>query len=178
MKAQRPSYVLIADTEPAAAGALWRFALHNATSGDTVTACDSEPGDSADRQELMAVVRGLEAIEQPATVTLITRSRSVHHGITRGLEAWRNAHWRWERYGRMTPIRHADLWRRIDHALAIHTVVCRMWRADRHTSPPQDRPRPDRRGAASSRVRFDSPAIVVVPRRSRRVVRLADPAVA
>ena len=91
-------------------------------------ATDDEPDLRRDRLELLAVVRGLEALDQPSKVTLITPSRYVFRGFRLGLSDWRTNNWRWERFGRMTFVRHGDLWRRIDQAMKFHTVECRRWR--------------------------------------------------
>lgn len=188
MQASRPRYVLIAETEPSGAGAQWRFALHAADASVSVAACDSEEGADDDRLVLLAVVRGLEALDQPAEVTVVTRSASVLRGLTRGLSEWRNNHWRWERFGRLTPIRDADLWRRIDKALQFHAVHCRSWRLDQpveRQAPPRPHFLSRRVGAANERLpepeswidgRPDSPAMVIVRTpRSRRRVRFLEP---
>jgi ribonuclease HI len=91
---------------------------------------DSEPGTCASRLELLAVVRGLEALDQPSRVTLVTRSRYVARGIRRGLTQWRARRWRWERFGQLVPIRDHDLWQRIDQAMRIHDVDCCGWNAE------------------------------------------------
>jgi ribonuclease HI len=196
MQASRPRYVLIAETEPAGAGSQWRFALHAADASVSVAACDSEEGADEDRLVLLAVVRGLEALDHPADVTVVTRSSSVLKGLTRGLSEWRNNHWRWECFGRLTPVRDADLWRRVDQALQFHTVHCRSWRFDQpadltsspHRSGP---PKPhfgrwrvtgagERLPEAESWIdgRPDSPAMVIVQTpRSRRRVRFLEPVV-
>ncbi len=85
---------------------------------------------SPERLELLAVVRGLEALEQPSKVTLVTTSRVVRRGLRFGLELWRENQWHWERFGRMAPIKNADLWQRVDRALHIHDVSCRTLRFD------------------------------------------------
>ena len=142
----------------------------------TVTANDEEPGAGPERLHLLAVVRGLEALDGPAEVTLVTTSSTVSRGIRRGLPAWRNNHWRWERFGRMEPVRNADLWRRIDRAMAFHAVCCRSWRVDTPSAPPE------RCGEENAVARFEplcpgpgeAPAMVVVPNpHSRRRVSLA-----
>ncbi|TWT48662.1 RNase H family protein [Botrimarina hoheduenensis] len=188
MLAPRPRFLLIAEAESLRGS--WRFALHGIDSNASVTACDFESDASDERLELLAVVRGLEALDQPSEVTLVTRSLAVRRGVKHGLEAWRNNHWRWERFGRLEPVRDADLWRRIDRALAFHRVRCRSWRADsavsnpeptRHASNCAETPPAFR--SAILRPHFpvgtigaigDSPAMVVVPgRRTRRTVCLA-----
>ena len=76
------------------------------------------------------MVRGLEAIDRPARVTLLTGSRYVSRGIRRQLSQWREDNWQWERFGEIVPIRDKDLWQRVDRALQIHQVECCDWQAD------------------------------------------------
>ncbi len=93
-------------------------------------AADEEPGTPADRLELLAIVRGLEALDQPSRVTLFTASRYVARGLRFGLESWRESDWQWERFGQMQPVKNADLWQRIDQAMRFHQVDVRTPRYD------------------------------------------------
>ena len=85
---------------------------------------------SRERLDLLAVVRGLEALDQPSRVTLVTASGYVHRGLRFGLPAWRQNGWQWERYGQMVPIKNRDLWQRVDRALEFHEVAFRCARID------------------------------------------------
>lgn len=107
--------------------AAWRFVLEHVGTGESFSATDVETCECLERLELLAVVRGLEALEEPAKVTLVTKSRYVSRGLKRGLADWRNNAWHWERFGRMVPVRDHDLWRRVDRALAFHQVTVRLW---------------------------------------------------
>ena len=121
----------------------WRFQLQSIDDGGhplSVTA--NEPDLDQERLELLAVVRGLEALEQPSRVTLVTPSRYVGQGLRQHLPQWEESRWRWERFGRLEPIRDQDLWRRLARAAEIHQVECRMWRFDtRHSELDSDLPR-------------------------------------
>ena len=105
----------------------WRFVLQNLETQKRFCANDSETADCSERLELLAVVRGLEALDGPARVTLVTKSRYVCRGLKSGLTAWRNNNWCWERFGRIVPIRDHDLWQRVDRAMQFHTVDCQVW---------------------------------------------------
>ena len=105
----------------------WRFVLQNLGDQSRFTASDQEETATIERLELLAVVRGLEALEGPAQVTLVTKSRYVCRGFRFGLEQWRDNNWRWERFGRNVSIRDHDLWQRVDRALEFHQVVCQLW---------------------------------------------------
>jgi hypothetical protein len=63
-------------------------------------------------------------------VTLITDQRYVIRGMRYGLEEWREQDWKWQRFGDLVEINHADLWRRLDRALSFHQVQCRQFRID------------------------------------------------
>ena len=91
---------------------------------------DTEPDMQGERLELLAVVRGLEALPEPSRVTLVTPSRYVNRGISNGLPEWRQNGWEWEHFGQMVPVKNRDLWQRIDHALKFHELDCRTWRFD------------------------------------------------
>ena len=120
-------------------GGSWYFRLQS-SDGEEFEASDVEPDLSRERLELLAVVRGLEALEQPSEVTLVTGSRQISRAVRQGLDYWRQRDWKWERFGEKVPMKNADLWRRIDRALQIHEVSCRTFRIDTPhpaTSSPQ-----------------------------------------
>ena len=104
----------------------WHFVLERLDGPERLEAADSEPDVHRDRLALLAVVRGLEALEQPSQVTLVTTSRYVSRGLRFGLNEWREAEYTWEHFGMQKPIRNADLWQRIDGAMSFHQVTCRL----------------------------------------------------
>jgi ribonuclease HI len=160
MGAAIPHYLLFAESRHCQATAArgsrpragqWRFVLEAADSGRRFEAADEEPEMDQSRVELLAVVRGLEALSQPSRVTLVTPSRYVNRGLRFGLEPWREAGWRWERFGEMIPIRNEDLWRRLDRALRIHRVEFRTWRFDAAHAEPESAARVGRAAMAGRR---------------------------
>ncbi|MBX3425120.1 MAG: hypothetical protein KF688_05520 [Pirellulales bacterium] len=128
MTSALPLYLLFAEAESNPIdGNRWRFSLEHLGSGIVFAATDVEPIDCPERLELLAVVRGLEALDHPARVALVTKSRYVSRGLRRGLSEWRLNDWHWDRFGKRVPVRDCDLWRRIDRALEFHQVDCRLW---------------------------------------------------
>lgn len=108
----------------------WSFRLLADDGKVALEATDFESDVTVERLGLLAVVRGLEALDQPSHVVLTNPSRVVSRGLRYGLEHWRATHWQWERFGHMAPIRNADLWQRIDTAMAIHRLECRRIRVE------------------------------------------------
>ena len=135
MTAPKPHYLLFCDgNTPASSDSAasqrgrWRFVLEDVESGVRTEATDQEQSCAPDRCALVSVLRGLESLEQPSRVTLITTSRYVTRGLQYGLTEWRENDFTWEHFGAVQPIRNSDIWRRIDRTLAFHQVQCR-WMA-------------------------------------------------
>ena len=114
----------------AASGGQWHFELRTVAGDVLLQAADRETETIGPRLELLATVRGLEALDSPCDVTLLTASRYVRRGIVYGLDHWRQTGWTWEWFGQMVPVRNHDLWQRIDRALEYHTVNCPQVRVD------------------------------------------------
>ncbi len=77
-------------------------------------------GESAttnNRMELMAVIRGLGALTQPAFVTVHTDSRYVLDGATQWLRRWKANGWK---TADKAPVKNEDLWRLLDAEIARH----------------------------------------------------------
>jgi ribonuclease HI len=135
MQAPAPHYLLLTDSIVRTCQSQeWRFVLQATGGGERIVASDTEVDADNVRLALLAVVRGLEALDGPSRVTLVVANRSVRRGIRRDLAQWRERGWQWERFGQMAPIRDLDLWQRVDRALAIHEVDCFAWDADEQDS--------------------------------------------
>ena len=132
MVATAPHFLLLAETQSYAdesrEGGFWRFVLQQIDGSEYLEVSDNEPDVTGERLQLLAAIRGFEAIGQPSRVTLVTGSQYVIRGIRRDLDTWREMNWMWERFGELHAIKHAPLWQRLDRALQFHSVQCRAWR--------------------------------------------------
>ena len=126
-----PHYLLLtqaqSNPDSASQSGVWRFVLEQVGSSNRIEISEEEPGVWGERLQLLAVVRGLEALEQPSRVTLITPSRFVGNGVRRGIIEWRENGWQWERFGQLTAVKYRELWKRVDQALQFHQINCRVW---------------------------------------------------
>lgn len=99
----------------------WRFTIEAADGEIILDAEDDEVGD-LNRLTLLAAVRALESLDGPSAVTLLSNNRYLIRSLSKSLPRWRQNNFVWEHFGRRIDVQHADLWRRIDHALSIHRV--------------------------------------------------------
>ena len=166
MSVPAPHFLLFSEAARlagAAAAGRWRFVL-KAPGGETsLEAADDEHAAGTERLELLAIIRGLEALDQPSKVTLMTGSRDIQRGLQYGLAHWRENDWQWERYGQMTSVKNADLWKRIDRLLEIHDISCRPRRLESadDLAAPCGEPRLTHigPGRGGRRLRIDQPAM-------------------
>lgn len=130
MNGPAPHFVLVSETHDSQQPGRWRFVLRSRNGSQRMVVDDVEPDARGERLELLSVIRGLEALDQPSKVTLVTQSAYVRKGIRFGLPEWRKNGWQWECFGEMVPVKNGDLWQRIDRALRYHQLDCRTWRVD------------------------------------------------
>lgn len=108
----------------------WQFVLERLDEPERFEAFDVERHVHRDRIALLAVVRGLEAVERSSFVKLLTTSRYVDRGVRFGLPNWRETNFLCESFGELKPIRNADLWERIDTAMRYHVLECRLFNSN------------------------------------------------
>ena len=71
------------------------------------------------RMELMAAIRGLEALRRSSRVRLVTDSQYLRNGVTRWMASWKRNGWK---TAARRPVKNSDLWRRLDAAASPHRV--------------------------------------------------------
>ena len=128
-----PHFLLFAGAHHAPGQHGWRFSLESADGEEVLNAADLEPGLGIEELEMLAVIRGLESLDQRSRVSLFTNSDYIRRGLRLGLPEWRENGWTWERFGRIRPIRYQRSWQRLDRALEFHQVRCRVWHFEMET---------------------------------------------
>lgn len=118
----RPGLLLVVSAQSTSlTDGRWQFVMETTSGQPILEADDAEFGD-LNRLTLLAAVRGLEAIDGQAAVTLLSHNRYLIRSLTDSLPRWRRSDFIWDHFGRRVEVQHADLWRRIDRTLSIHDV--------------------------------------------------------
>ncbi|MBF7144919.1 MULTISPECIES: ribonuclease HI [Pseudomonas] len=78
-----------------------------------------EPSTTNNRMELMAAIRGLEALKRSCQVNLVTDSEYVMKGIQQWMPNWKKRGWK---TAAREPVKNADLWQLLDAQVARHQV--------------------------------------------------------
>lgn len=99
---------------PGGWGAILRYGEHEKE------LCGGEAETTNNRMELMAAIMGLKALKEPCVVRLVTDSKYVADGITKGWAAsWRKNNWR---KADKKPALNPDLWEQLLDLIDMHDV--------------------------------------------------------
>lgn len=77
----------------------------------------SDPETTNNRMELLAAIRGLEALKEPCEVEIVTDSQYLKNGITRWIQGWKRNGWKTRD---QSPVLNRDLWLALDAQTARH----------------------------------------------------------
>jgi ribonuclease HI len=79
----------------------------------------SEEHTTNNRMELMAAIRGIEAVKRPCEIHLHTDSEYLRQGITTWIHSWKKKGWK---TADKKPVKNVDLWQRLETAIETHDV--------------------------------------------------------
>ena len=129
VRGRRPRVRVYADGACCGASGIggWAFIMKSDSPNMRGTYFGSFRRTTNNRMELTAVIRGLEAIQVPADVLVVTDSRYVSDGLNGQLERWAASGWKRGR-GRGA-LRNPDLWQRLWELARRHRVTAEWVRA-------------------------------------------------
>jgi ribonuclease HI len=71
------------------------------------------------KMELLAVIRGLEALNKPSKVKITSDSKYVLGGITEWMPNWKRRNWK---TANKKPVQNVDLWHKLDELVTGHEI--------------------------------------------------------
>ena len=100
----------------------WAFVLRHPSSGKERESSGGEGETTNNRMELIAVIRGLEALNRPTSVEVISDSTYVLKGMSDWMKKWKANGWRRKEGKKFKPVKNEDLWRDLDQLIQQHTI--------------------------------------------------------
>jgi ribonuclease HI len=82
-----------------------------------------EPATTNNRMEMLAVIRGLQALKRPVVAKVYTDSQYVQKGISEWIHGWKKRGWK---TASKEPVKNEDLWRQLD-ALTVNHKIEWLW---------------------------------------------------
>lgn len=121
---KRPSVKLFTDGacsgNPGPGG--WGYILKHPATGAEKEASGGDRTTTNNQMELMAVIRGLEALTRPTKVEVVTDSTYVAKGAQEWMPNWKRNGWRRREGKSWKPVKNEELWKRLDELLSQHEV--------------------------------------------------------
>jgi len=100
----------------------WAYILRHERSGKEKEGTGSARLTTNNRMELMAVIRGLEALREPCDVTVFTDSEYVGKGLSEWMSKWKANGWRRREGAEWKPVKNDELWKQLDELAGVHRV--------------------------------------------------------
>jgi ribonuclease HI len=79
----------------------------------------AENSTTNNRMELMAAIKGIEALKKSSDVVITTDSQYVRKGITEWISNWKKRDWK---TANKKPVKNKDLWQELDALTEQHTI--------------------------------------------------------
>jgi len=115
----------------------WAYILRDLSSGQEQERSGGEPETTNNQMELLAVIRGLEALKWRCDVELFTDSVYVGKGLSEWMPKWKRNDWKRREGGRKwVPVKNVELWQQLDNLSARHAV--RYTRVAGHSGHPEN----------------------------------------
>ena len=114
----------------------WAFILRHLRTGKEKIDSGGEENTTNNRMELMAVIRGLEALRRPCHVELFTDSVYVGKGLKEWMPKWKQNDWQRREGKRWVPVKNEELWRRLDQLAQRHRI--KYTRVAGHSGHPEN----------------------------------------
>jgi len=93
----------------------WAAILKHPASGKVREFSGGDPDTTNNRMEMLAVIRGLEGLSRSKRwkVRVVTDSQYVVRGMTEWIKGWIANNWRRGKKASSSPVKNADLWRKL-----------------------------------------------------------------
>jgi ribonuclease HI len=98
---------------PGGWGAILRYKAHEKELSG------GEANTTNNRMELMAAIKGIEAVQKTLPIHLYTDSEYLRKGITEWIHAWKKNGWK---SAQKKPIKNQDLWEHLDKVVSSHKI--------------------------------------------------------
>jgi len=103
----------------------WAFILRDARTGKEREESGAERETTNNRMELLAVIRGLQALKRPCQVTLYADSKYVGEGLSSWMAGWKQRGWKRKDGNGWKPVKNVELWQELDRLAKMHLIVFR-----------------------------------------------------
>ena len=100
----------------------WAYILRHLASNAERVDSGGQEMTTNNQMEMLAVIRGLEALSRKTTVKIVSDSSYVLKGIEEWMPNWKRRDWKRKEKGKLVPVKNIELWQKLDTLLQEHDV--------------------------------------------------------
>ena len=114
----------------------WAYILRHLGTGKNKEASGADLTTTNNQMELMAVIQGLQTLQRPTVVKVVTDSSYVEKGLSEWMHRWKNNHWRRKTSSGYKAVKNVEFWQELDRLDRLHTIV--LERVKGHAGHPEN----------------------------------------
>ena len=101
----------------------WAFILRHVTTGKTMEKTGATPQTTNNQMELQALIEGLQSLQRPTRVHVVTDSTYLKQGLTEWIQNWKSRGWKRKTSNGLKPVKNVEQWKQLDALTQIHNLM-------------------------------------------------------
>ncbi len=114
----------------------WAFILRHVTTGKTMEKTGATLQTTNNQMELQALIEGLQSLQRPTRVHVVTDSTYLKQGLTEWIHNWKRRGWKRKTSNGLKPVKNVEHWMRLDELTQIHKLSFELVRG--HVGHPEN----------------------------------------
>jgi len=100
----------------------WAFILRHVTTGKTMEKTGATLQTTNNQMELQALIEGLQSLQRPTRVHVVTDSTYLKQGLTEWIQNWKRRGWKRKTSNGLKPVKNVEQWKQLDELTQIHQL--------------------------------------------------------
>ncbi len=100
----------------------WAFILRHVTTGKTMEKTGATLPTTNNQMELQALIEGLQSLQRPTRVHVVTDSTYLKQGLTEWIQTWKRRGWNRKTSNGLKPVKNVEQWKQLDELTQIHQL--------------------------------------------------------
>ena len=114
----------------------WAFILRHVPTGKTMEQTGATLQTTNNQMELQALIEGLQSLQRPTHVHVVTDSTYLKQGLTEWIQNWKRRGWKRKTSNGLKPVKNVEQWKHLDELTQMHTLSFELVRG--HVGHPEN----------------------------------------
>ena len=114
----------------------WAFILRHVTTGKTMEKTGATLQTTNNQMELQALIEGLQSLQRPTRVHVVTDSTYLKQGLTEWIQNWKRRGWKRKTSNGLKPVKNVEQWKQLDALTQKHKLSFELVRG--HVGHPEN----------------------------------------